>query len=117
MKYAVDRHFYSYFGGASKHEYKLYTNLLEAWDVYKRTKAYDFDYDDAWQYTYFHVIHDDSVALKPQRPHARSAWEWELIKSTIEAVCEEADEDACSPFEVDEDCIPFDYSIDYGLPF
>jgi hypothetical protein len=76
MRYTVDRHYYSYFGGASKHEYKDFTNLLEAWHEYKRERANDFDYGDAWQSTTFRVVHDNAVALKPQRAHARSAAEW-----------------------------------------
>lgn len=79
MRYTVDRHYYSYFGGADKHEYKSYTNLQEAWHAYKCEKANDFNYGDAWQYTHFRVIHDDSVTLKPQRPHACSAAEWRRI--------------------------------------
>lgn len=76
MRYTVDRHYYSYFGGASKHEYKDFTNLQEAWSAYKHERANDFDYGDAWQSTTFRIYRDDRVALKPQRPHARSAEEW-----------------------------------------
>lgn len=79
MRYTVDRHYYSYFGGADKHEYKSYTNLQEAWSAYKHEKANDFNYGDAWQSTHFRVMHDDRVVLKPQRPHARSAQEWRRI--------------------------------------
>ena len=79
MRYTVDRHYYSYFGGASKHEYKSFTNLQEAWSAYKHEKANDFDYGDAWQSTTFRVVHDDTVVLKPQRPHAHSAQEWRRI--------------------------------------
>ena len=76
MKITLDRHYYSYFGGASKHEYKEFTNLLEAWSAYKHERANDFDYGDAWQSTTLRIYRDDRVALKPQRPHARSAEEW-----------------------------------------
>lgn len=79
MRYIVDRHYYSYFGGASKHEYKEFTNLQEAWSAYKLERSKDFDYGDAWQSTTFRRFHDDSVILKPQRPHARSAEEWRRI--------------------------------------
>jgi hypothetical protein len=79
MRFTVDRHYYSYFGGADKHEYKSFTNLQEAWSAYKHEKANDFNYGDAWQYTHFRVVHDDTVALKPQRPHAHSAQEWRRI--------------------------------------
>lgn len=79
MKITVDRHYYSYFGGASKHEYKEFTNLLEAWSAYKHERANDFDYGDAWQSTTFRIYRDDTVALKTQRPHARSAEEWRRI--------------------------------------
>lgn len=76
MRYTVDRHYYSYFGGADKHEYKSFTNLQEAWSAYKHEKANDFNYGDAWQFTSFRVMHDDTIVLKPQRPHTRSAQEW-----------------------------------------
>ena len=76
MKIILDRHYYSYFGGASKHEYTDFTNLQEAWSAYKRERANDFDCGDAWQSTTFRIYRDDRVALKPQRPHARSAEEW-----------------------------------------
>lgn len=79
MKYVVDRDFYSYFGGANKHEYKCFTNLMEAWNEFKKTRKNDFDYGDAYQYTTFRFYRNDSVALKPQRPHARSAEEWRRI--------------------------------------
>lgn len=79
MRYTVDRHYYSYFGGADKHEYKYFTNLAEAWYTYKCEKANDFNFGDAWQFTSFRVIHDDSVILKTQRPHAHSAQEWRRI--------------------------------------
>lgn len=76
MRYTVDRHYYSYFGGADKHELFHFTNVKMAWDKFKDIQANDYDYGDAWQYTSLVVIHDDSVILTPQRPHARSAQEW-----------------------------------------
>lgn len=141
MRYAVDRHYYSYFGGADKHEYKYYTNLQEAWHAYKYEKANDFNYGDAWQYTSLRVIHDYSVALKPQRPHARSAQEWrqmvwekeDAIKrknmarigiqalfgdwdDDWDATWQEVDRDDCGLFEFG-DCGLFDDFVDDGLPF
>lgn len=84
-KYTITREFYDYFGG-QKFERETYTNLLEAWSVYKHTKAKDFNYGDSYQYTSFSVVHDDSVPLTPQRPHARSAWEWELVHDSMKKV-------------------------------
>jgi hypothetical protein len=79
MKYTVDRHYYSYFRGADKHEYTHFTNLRDAWRAYKHEKANDYHYGDAWQFTTLRIFRDDSVALKPQRPHAHSAQEWRRI--------------------------------------
>lgn len=129
MRYTVDRHYYSYFGGADKHEYKSYTNLQEAWNAYKCEKANDFNYGDAWQYTHLRVIHDDSVALKPQRPHARSEQEWrrivwdkedalkreQMARIGIQALFGDWD----NTWEQVEtgDCGLFDDFVDDGLPF
>ena len=76
MQITIDRHYYSYFGGASKHEYKHFANLLEGWNAYKRESAKDFDYGDAWQDTTCFVTLDHTVVAKPQRPHARTKAEW-----------------------------------------
>jgi hypothetical protein len=115
MKYTVEHHYYSYFGGA-KHEYKHFNNLPEAWEFYKNTRANDFDYGDALQFTRFRAYRDDSVVIKPQRPHARSYEEWLKVKDTInigvipEGVTEV---DVFLPWE--EDLFPED--IDEELPF
>ena len=118
MRYTVDRHYYDYFGGADKHEYKHFTNLLDAWCAYKHERANDFNYGDAWQFTSFRFVHDDSVALKPQRPHARSAQEWRrmvwdkedaLKREQMASIGNEALFD-CEwfPFDdFDDDCLPF----------
>ena len=118
MRYTVDRHYYSYFGGADKHEYKSYTDLQEAWSAYKHEKANDFNYGDAWQYTNFRVMHDDSVALKPQRPHARSAQEWRRIVWDKEDALQR-ERMAVSGLEVlfDDDVDWFADFVDDGLPF
>jgi hypothetical protein len=84
MEYQVDRHHYDYFGGASKHDCKNYNTLQEGWAAYKRERANDFTYDDAWQHTTFRVIHTDKVVLKPQRPHARTEYEWIKLKAFMD---------------------------------
>ena len=116
MKYTIDHQFYSCFGHGVKREYKHFTNLSEAWNEYKRMRSYDFNYGDAWQFTTFRAYRDDSVVLKPQRPHARSYEEWLRVKDTInigiipEGVTEV---DVFLPWE--EDLFPED--IDEELPF
>lgn len=111
MKYIVDRHYYDYFGGADKHEYKHFHNLSEAWEFYKNTRANDFDYGDAFQFTTFRAYRDDSVTLKPQRPHARSYEEWLRVKDTInigiipEGVTEVNVEIPWEPFDMDDEDI------------
>ena len=84
MRYTIDIHRYDYFAGASKHEYRSYTNLLEFWSEYKRISANDYNYDDAWQNTTYFVTHDDTVVLKPQRHHARTKHEWEKLQHLYE---------------------------------
>lgn len=79
MQYTIDRHFYSYFGGASKHEYTHFDTLLDAWNAYKSVKANDFDYGDAWQDTTFRVSHDHSIYTH-QRRHARSKEAWKRLQ-------------------------------------
>jgi hypothetical protein len=125
MRYTVDRHYYSYFGGADKHEYKSFTNLQEAWHAYKCEKANDFNYGDAWQFTSFRVIHDYSATLKPQRPHSRSAQEWRrmvwdkeealqrerMTVSGIEVLFMDTDDDLV------DDIDWFADFVDDGLPF
>jgi hypothetical protein len=81
MQYTIDRHFYSYFAGASKHEYTHFDTLLDAWNAYKSVKADDFDYDDAWQDTSFRVGHDHSICTH-QRRHARSKEAWERLQQS-----------------------------------
>lgn len=79
MKIIIDRDFYSYFAGSNQHDYYHFTNLLEAWNEYKRIRATDFHYSDAYQHTTIRIYRNDSVATKPQRPHARSAEAWRRI--------------------------------------
>ena len=88
MRYTIDIHRYDYFAGASKHEYRSYTNLLEFWSEYKRISANDYNYDDAWQNTTYFVTHDDTVVLKPQRHHAHTKHEWEICnKQQLCRIC------------------------------
>lgn len=80
----VKRDYYNYFGG-QKIEYKKYENLLEGWIAYKKEKASDFNYGDAFKNTTCFVYCDCTVRLKPQRYHARSRYAWEKM-------CEEKSE-------------------------
>lgn len=121
-KYTITCEFYDYFSGQI-FERETYTSLLEAWSVYKRTKAQDFDYGDSYQHTSFSIVHDASVPLAPQRPHARSAWEWDIIKSAIKNICEDDFDDLNDgldntwPEDNEDACSLFDACIDDGLPF
>ena len=118
MRYTVDRHYYSYFGGADKHEYKHFTNLLDAWCAYKHERANDFNYGDAWQFTSFRFVHDDSVALKPQRPHARSAQEWrQMVWDKEDAIKREQMSSIGNEALFDCEWFPFDDFDDDCLPF
>ena len=85
MEIIIDCIFYSYFGGMSKHKRKTYRNLLEGWNIYKRTQANDFEYEDAWQRTTFRVVREDRERRKPQRPHARTKQEWVKLQAFMEA--------------------------------
>lgn len=78
MTFTIKTDYYNYFGG-HKPEYKSFTNLLEGWAEYKRLKATDFDYDDAWKETTYFITHNYTVENKPQRPHARTKSEWEAM--------------------------------------
>lgn len=80
MQIIIDCHHYDYFGGASKHDYTKYENLLEGWRAYKRKASYDYDYGDSWQHTRYFVDHDYAVTPKRNRPHARSEYEWNRLK-------------------------------------
>lgn len=65
-----------YHEGGDRVSYLQFDNLLEGWKKYKDMKSHEFNYDDAWYEVSIRLrvpIRDD----KPQRPHARSEWEWE----------------------------------------
>ena len=107
MQLTVDRHHYDYFGGACKHEYKHFTNLLEGWNAYKRTQAKDYDYGDAWQHTTCFATLDHTVVAKPQRPHARTKSEWLALKVLMDKRVEVADDDGIDIFADLVDDLPF----------
>lgn len=83
MELVVCVRHYDYFGG-EKREMQVYENLLEGWSAYKKGISIDFDYGDAFRETSYYVKHDYSVALKPQRWHARSKYEWDRICKELE---------------------------------
>lgn len=70
--------FYDYFGG-EKTTTKKYNNLLEGWNAFKNSRAKDFIYDDAFQRTSVYIRHDFTAPKFPQRPHARTKYEWEKM--------------------------------------
>lgn len=75
-RYIVECQFYSFCSNTYVCPRKCFKNLLEAWSYFKDLRKSD---DDNWQETAFYFSHDDSVIVKPQRPHARSAEEWRRI--------------------------------------
>ena len=79
MIYTINICHYDYFAGASSYEYKSYTNLLDFWKEYTRIRESDYDYGDSFRSTDYFAIPDDTVVLKPQRPHARTKYEWEEL--------------------------------------
>lgn len=74
---------YDYFGG-DKTDHEVYTNLLEGWEELKKSRSYDFVYDNAFRATTYYVRHDYTVELKPQRWHARSKYEWDKMREELE---------------------------------
>lgn len=80
MKLIITTHSYNYFGGASKETNKVYDNLLEGWMAYKAQCKHDFRYDDAYQYTTYRTCTTYPATTAVQRPHARTAYEWERMQ-------------------------------------
>lgn len=78
MDFYVCRTFYDYFGG-EKRESTKHVNLLAGWEAFKKGRAHDFDYGDAFQRTTYTIRHDYTAQNKPQRPHARSLYAWKKM--------------------------------------
>jgi hypothetical protein len=76
MEYIVEIRSYDYFAGNTRKATQFAT-LLEAWNSFINARKHDFDFGDHYRCTRIYGVKNDAVALKPQRPHARSAQEWE----------------------------------------
>jgi hypothetical protein len=79
MKFIVIIKKCNVFSGSNT-EREVFNNLQEGWKHYKKTKKFDFEYaGNDYHETTYRVVLDDTVIIK-NRPHSRSAKEWESLK-------------------------------------
>ena len=101
---------YDYFGG-HKFEHIQVEGALAGWNKYKELAQKDFSYEDAWRFTeILYTTTPCAVDTKPQRPHARSYYEWCALEqakamSTQYGACIE-----CAPNNDCSDWFDFDES-------
>ena len=76
MNIVIQIEHYDYFGG-HKFEHIQIEGALAGWNKYKELAQKDFSYEDAWRFTeILYTTTPCAVEVKPQRPHARSHYEW-----------------------------------------
>ena len=113
MRFVIDIDSYDYFGGANKHTYKTFDSIVEGYKEFKRVSNTDFIYDDGYQNTTCYLI-DSVPVVTAQRPHARSAYEWQKLKelkasilATVASVSVHVDDPADLFGDLDDDPLPF----------
>lgn len=82
MNIVIQIECYDYFGG-HKFEHIQVEGALAGWSKYKELAQKDFSYEDAWRFTeILYTTTPCAVDTKPQRPHARSYYEWCALEKT-----------------------------------